>query len=61
MVKPRIHLFALGGTIATQQGERGMKVGLSGADLVSMVPDLGAIADIEAGTPLDRREAHFAE
>jgi L-asparaginase len=50
MMKPRIHLLALGGTIATQPGERGMKVGLGGDDLVRMVPDLGAIADIEAET-----------
>jgi hypothetical protein len=28
MTKSRLHLFALGGTISTEPGERGMKVGL---------------------------------
>jgi L-asparaginase len=50
MMKPRIHLLALGGTIATQPGERGMKVGLGGDDLVRMVPGLDAIADVKAET-----------
>ena len=49
-MKPRIHLLALGGTIAMQQGERGMKVGLSADDLLRMAPGLDAIADVEAET-----------
>jgi L-asparaginase len=50
MVKPRIHLLALGGTIATQQGERGMMVGLGGTDLIRLVPGLDAVADVEGET-----------
>ncbi|TWS93969.1 asparaginase [Reyranella sp. CPCC 100927] len=51
MTKPRIHLLALGGTIATQPGDRGgMKHGLGADDLVRMVPGLDAIADVAAET-----------
>ncbi|HEX2886891.1 asparaginase [Vineibacter terrae] len=50
MTKPRIHLLALGGTIATQPGEHGMKHGLDGDDLVRMVPGLDAVADVQART-----------
>jgi len=50
MTKPRIHLLALGGTIATQPGERGMKHGLGADDLVRMAPGLDAIADVAAET-----------
>lgn len=50
MTKPRIQLLALGGTIATQPGERGMRVGLGADDLLRMVPDLQGLADIHAET-----------
>src|SRR5262245_38923969 len=50
MRKPRIRLFALGGTIAARPGKRGMKVGLGADDLLRAVPDLDAIADIRAET-----------
>jgi L-asparaginase len=50
MGKPRIHLFALGGTIATRPGKRGMEVGLGADDLLRAIPDLEAIADIRAET-----------
>jgi L-asparaginase len=50
MRKPRIDLFALGGTIAARPGKRGMKVGLGADDLLRAIPDLEAIADIRAET-----------
>jgi L-asparaginase len=50
MTKPRLHLLALGGTIATQPGERGMKIGLGADDLLRMVPDLGALAEVRTET-----------
>lgn len=51
MTKPRIHVLALGGTIATQPGDHGgMKHGLGADDLVRMVPGLDAVADIRAVT-----------
>lgn len=50
MTKPRLHLLALGGTIATQPGERGMKMGLGADDLLRMVPELGALAEIRTET-----------
>src|SRR5262245_60593172 len=49
-MKPRIHLLALGGTIAMQPGERGMKVRLGADDLARMAPGLDAIADVQAET-----------
>jgi L-asparaginase len=49
-MKPRIHLLALGGTIAMQPGARGMTVGLSADDLVRMAPGLDTIADIQTET-----------
>jgi L-asparaginase/Glu-tRNA(Gln) amidotransferase subunit D len=48
MTKPRVYLFSLGGTIATEPGKQGMKVGLGADDLLRAVPDLEAIADIRA-------------
>ena len=50
MRKPRIHLFALGGTIAALPGERGMKIGLGADDLLRAIPELEGIADIRAET-----------
>jgi L-asparaginase len=50
MTKPRIHLLGLGGTIATQQGARGMTHGLGADDLVRMTPGLDSVADIAADT-----------
>ncbi|HTO81270.1 MAG TPA: asparaginase [Methylomirabilota bacterium] len=50
MTKLRLHLLALGGTIATQRGERGMKMGLGADDLLRMVPELGSLAEIRTET-----------
>jgi L-asparaginase len=51
MSKPRIHILALGGTIATRPDASGaMQMGLGADDLVAAVPLLGKIADIEAET-----------
>ena len=51
MSKPRIHVLALGGTIATRPDASGaMQMGLGADDLVAAVPLLGKIADIEAET-----------
>ena len=51
MSKPRIHVLALGGTIATQPDASGvMHMGAGADDLVKAVPLLGTLADIEAET-----------
>ncbi|HEY6984242.1 asparaginase [Reyranella sp.] len=51
MSKPRIHILALGGTIATRPDTTGvMQMGLGADDLVAAVPLLTGIADIEAET-----------
>ena len=51
MSKPRIHILALGGTIATRPDASGvMQMGLGADDLVTAVPLLGTLADIEAET-----------
>mgnify|MGYP003339104112 CR=1 FL=1 len=51
MAKPRIHILALGGTIATRPDATGaMQMGLGADDLVAAVPKLGEIARIEAET-----------
>jgi len=51
MTKPRIHILALGGTIATRPDATGvMQMGLGAADLVAAVPLLAKIADIGAET-----------
>jgi L-asparaginase len=51
MSKPRIHILALGGTIATRADASGaMQMGLGADDLVAAVPLLAKIADIEAET-----------
>ncbi len=51
MSKPRIHILALGGTIATRPDATGaMQMGLGADDLVAAVPKLGEIATIEAET-----------
>jgi len=51
MSKPRIHILALGGTIATRPDASGaMQMGLGADDLVAAVPALGALADIQAET-----------
>lgn len=51
MSRPRIHILALGGTIATRPDASGaMQMGLGADDLVSAVPRLGEIAQIEAET-----------
>lgn len=51
MSKPRIHILALGGTIATRPDASGaMQMGLGADDLVAAVPLLTTVAEIEAET-----------
>jgi L-asparaginase len=51
MTKPRIHILALGGTIATRPDATGaMQMGLGADDLVAAVPLLAEIAEISAET-----------
>lgn len=51
MSKPRIHILALGGTIATSPDATGaMQMGLGADDLVAAVPLLKDVAEIEAET-----------
>jgi L-asparaginase len=51
MTKPRIHILALGGTIATRPDSTGaMQMGLGAEDLVAAVPLLKNLAEIEAET-----------
>ena len=51
MSKPRIHIMALGGTIATRPDASGvMQMGAGADDLVKAVPLLGTLADIQAET-----------
>ena len=51
MSKPRIHVLALGGTIATRPDASGvMQMGAGADELVKAVPLLGTLADIEAET-----------
>ncbi len=51
MSKPRIHILALGGTIATRPDATGaMQMGLGADDLVAAVPALAKLADIQAET-----------
>jgi L-asparaginase len=58
MTKPRIHILALGGTIATRPDSTGaMQMGLGADDLVAAVPLLKDLAEIEAET-LSRVGSH---
>jgi L-asparaginase len=58
MSKPRIHILALGGTIATRPDATGaMQMGLGADDLVKAVPLLASVAEIEAET-LSRVGSH---
>ena len=51
MTKPRIHVLALGGTIATRPDSSGaMQMGLGADDLVAAVPLLKTVAEVEAET-----------
>ena len=51
MTLPRIHILALGGTIATAPDASGaMQMGLGADDLVAAVPALATLADIRAET-----------
>jgi len=51
MSKPRIHILALGGTIATRPDASGaMQMGLGADDLVAAVTQLAGLATIEAET-----------
>jgi L-asparaginase len=51
MAKPRIHILALGGTIATKPDASGaMQMGLGADDLVAAVPLLGSIAEVRTET-----------
>ena len=49
-MKPQVQIIALGGTIACTPDSAGSGVapGLTGADLVAAVPQLAALADVEA-------------
>jgi len=50
-MKPRVHILALGGTIATRPDAAGaMHMGLGAEDLVAAVPRLTEVAQIEAET-----------
>ena len=51
MSRPRIHVLALGGTIATRPDPSGvMHMGAGADDLVKAVPVLGTLAEVEAET-----------
>src|SRR5882724_5611579 len=51
MNKPKIHILALGGTIATRPDASGtMQMGLGADDLVAAVPLLAKVADVQAET-----------
>ena len=51
MSKPRIHVMALGGTIATRPDDSGvMQMGAGADDLVKAVPLLPTLAEVEAET-----------
>ena len=51
MSKPRIHILALGGTIATRPDASGaMQMGLGADDLIAAVPLLPKVADLQAET-----------
>jgi len=51
MSKPKIHILALGGTIATRPDASGaMQMGLGADDLVAAVPLLAKVADVQAET-----------
>jgi L-asparaginase len=51
MSKPKIHILALGGTIATRPDASGaMQMGLGADDLVAAVPLLTKVADVQAET-----------
>src|SRR5215831_12558598 len=50
-MKPRIHVVALGGTIATRPDASGvMQMGLGAEDLIAAVPRLAEAADVHAET-----------
>lgn len=50
MSKPRIAVFALGGTISMVKGEAGVRPGLTAEQLVAAAPGIDALAEIEART-----------
>src|SRR5260221_13144763 len=51
MTKPKIHILALGGTIATRPDASGaMQMGLGADDLIAAVPLLPKVADLQAET-----------
>lgn len=50
MGKPRIAVFALGGTIAMVKGNAGVRPGLTAEQLVAAAPGIDALAEIEART-----------
>lgn len=51
MSRPRIHVISLGGTITMRRGaDGGIVPTLSGEDVVAMVPELEAVADVSAET-----------
>lgn len=50
MSKPRIAVFALGGTISMVKGEAGVRPGLTAEQLVAAAPGIDGLAEIEACT-----------
>lgn len=50
MSKPRIAVFALGGTISMVKGEAGVRPGLTAEQLVAAAPGIDGLAEIEART-----------
>jgi L-asparaginase len=51
MTRPRIHILALGGTIATRpDASSAMQMGLGADDLVAAVPLLAKVAEVQAET-----------
>lgn len=50
MSKPRIAVFALGGTISMVKGEAGVRPGLTAEQLVAAAPGIDRLAEIEART-----------
>lgn len=50
MGKPKVAVFALGGTISMVKGEAGVRPGLTAEQLVAAAPGIDALAEIEACT-----------
>lgn len=50
MSKPKVAVFALGGTISMVRGEAGVRPGLTAEQLVAAAPGIDGLAEIEART-----------